>query len=286
MVKLSDKKPKASTARMRELESMVDHYRRTRLELVDALPIGVFEIDLNGKFVYANRRAFEMSGYTRMDLEKGVNAFQMFIPGEREKVRKNTQRVMRGEMLGKNEYQALRKDGVSFPVEIQSARILNHRGKAVGLRGIIEDITQRKQMEAALRNSEEKWRSLATTAPAVILMVGRDGLIRFLNRTVGEYTPENSIGTSVYKYVPPRHRKILKKNIEGVFRTGEPDSYEIIGDGPEGPGSAWYQTHVGPITSEGKVIAVTLIAHDITKRKLMEKALREQKETLSEKTSP
>jgi PAS domain S-box-containing protein len=140
---------------------------------------------------------------------------------------------------------------------------------------IEKEALERKETEQALQESEEKWRSLAETAPCVILMVQRDGTIQFLNRTIGNYTPENTIGTKVWDYVPPDHHSVMKKAIDHVFQTGLPGGYEILGTGPEGPASAWYMTHLGPIVKDGQVVAVTMAATDITDIKKVHEELRE-----------
>ena len=132
-----------------------------------------------------------------------------------------------------------------------------------------------KQANGALRESEEKWRSLAETAPCVSLMVQRDGTIQFLNRTVGSYTPEDTIGTKVWEYVPPDYHSVMQEAIEHVFQTGNPISYEILGAGAEGPASVWYITQLGPIVRDGQVVAATMVSTDITEMKKVYKALEE-----------
>jgi PAS domain S-box-containing protein len=136
-------------------------------------------------------------------------------------------------------------------------------------------VTEQKKVEQALKESEAKWRSLTENAPNIILTVARNGTIHFLNRTIGEYTPEQTIGTSVYDYVPPEQHYIMRNSIEKVFRTGKPVSYEILGAGPQGPNTAWYEIHIGPVIHGGKVSAVNMIAADITERKRLEERYRD-----------
>lgn len=144
----------------------------------------------------------------------------------------------------------------------------------------VTDITERRQVAEKLKESEEKWRSLAETAPVVILTINRKGIIKFLNRPVGKCTPKKTIGTSAYDYVAADQRDMMRGHIKRVFQTGQPDSYEILGTGPEGPNSSWYKTRLGPILNNGQVTAVTLVATDITEFKQMEKKLKQSKESL------
>jgi len=140
-----------------------------------------------------------------------------------------------------------------------------------------EDV-EHKQVKDAQNESEEKWRSLAETAPCVILTVQRDGTIQFLNRSMGKYTPENTIGTKVWDYVPPDYHSVMRKAIDHVFQTGLPIGYEILGAGLEGPASAWYMTQLGPILKDGKVVAMTMASTDITDIKKVQESLGESEE--------
>ena len=137
------------------------------------------------------------------------------------------------------------------------------------------EANEHEQAGDARNESEEKWRSLAETAPCVILKVQRDGTIQFLNRPVGNYMPGDTVGTKVWDYVPPDHHSVMRKAIEHVFQTGSPISYEILGAGVKGPASAWYITHLGPILKDGKVVAVTMASTDITEIKKVHEELQE-----------
>jgi len=130
-----------------------------------------------------------------------------------------------------------------------------------------------KQAKDALRESEERWRSLTESAPFLILTTQQDGTIQFLNRTATNNTTESRIGTKIFDYVQPDYHSVMRKAIDYVFQTGFPASYESFGTGPEGPASAWYLTHVGPVFSDGRVVAVTMASTDITEVKKVNEAL-------------
>jgi PAS domain S-box-containing protein len=141
------------------------------LKLADALPQTIVEFDERGNFTYVNRNGFETFGYTREDFDKGLNVFQTIIPGDLDRARENIQRVLRGEKGTDNKYMAMRKDGSAFPV-IACTSVITHNNKPVGLRGIIVDITSRKQAEESLKQTLEKLRkSLAGTIQAMSLTV-------------------------------------------------------------------------------------------------------------------
>lgn len=139
------------TERKKAEEELRESEERFR-ELAELLPQIVFEIDERGNFTFANRWALEVSGYTQEDIDRGLNVLQVFIAEDRDRVKKNIQRILSRERLDGNEYTVLRKDGSTFPVIIYSSPII-HEKKPVGLRGIGIDITERRRAEKAL----QKW---------------------------------------------------------------------------------------------------------------------------------
>ena len=121
-------------------------------ELAELLPQTVFEIDEIGNFVFANRYGLETTGYTQQDINKGLSVIQLFIPEDRNRLRENIRRILAGERLNGIEYMVMRKDGSTFPALTYSAPIT--RGdKSVGLRGLVIDITERKQAQEALERT-------------------------------------------------------------------------------------------------------------------------------------
>ena len=132
--------------RKRSEEALRESEEKFR-DLAQMLPETVFEMDMQGTITFVNQRAFEVFGYTRQDFARGINALDMLIPGDRERAQKVIQLLFGGENSGPNEYTAQRIDGSTFPILISSSVIL-HQGKNAGIRGLIFDITERKQAEA------------------------------------------------------------------------------------------------------------------------------------------
>ncbi len=138
-----------------------------------------------------------------------------------------------------------------------------------------QEISDRERTENALRESEERWRSLVKNAPDFICTCDRDGKLLFINRTLPAFSVERVLGTSVYDYIPSEHQDTLKQSFERVFQTGEPAYYETAGLGADGTPS-WYASRVGAVQRDGQVVAVMVISTDITERKRAEEALRQQ----------
>ena len=83
-------------------------------ELADFLPEIVFELDLEGNFIYANHYLFESMGYTQEDLNQGFNPSQFVIPNDRERVKQNIKRLFQGEILDIINIQRYEKMEVHF----------------------------------------------------------------------------------------------------------------------------------------------------------------------------
>ncbi len=134
------------TAEHKRIEKSLRESEEKYRELANLLPQTVFELDIERNFIFTNRYGFESTGYTQEDMEKGINATQIFIPEDRERVKQNIGKVLKGNKNEDHEYTIMRKDGSTFPALVYSNAIIQD-GKTVGIRGIVLDITERKQAD-------------------------------------------------------------------------------------------------------------------------------------------
>ncbi|MBN1135698.1 MAG: PAS domain-containing protein [Anaerolineae bacterium] len=142
-------------------------------------------------------------------------------------------------------------------------------GKVIRIALVARDITDHKQVLQALRESEERWRSLVENAPDIVVTVDREGQILFTNRGRLGRPADSYVGLNITDWAAPEMRERLKQSIEKVFAQGSTDYLEmpaVLSDGA----SAWFANHLGPIRRDGEVVAAMIISHDITERRQVE----------------
>ncbi len=125
-------------------------------ELAELLPQTVFETDLAGRATFVNRFAFEMFGYTPSDFQQSLNAMDLLVPEERDRVRADMTRRLQGEDLPGQQYTALRKDRSTFPCIIYTTPIRDEAGMK-GFRGIVVDITEQVRLREQKDSIEEQY---------------------------------------------------------------------------------------------------------------------------------
>lgn len=120
-------------------------------ELANSLPQIVFETDIEGNVTFANRNAFKYVGYSEKDLEKGINTFQMLVPGDVQRARQKFEDIINGKKSEHTEFTARRKDGSTFPIVVHSTVVMKDN-KPAGIRGLMIDLTKNKQAEEKQKN--------------------------------------------------------------------------------------------------------------------------------------
>ncbi len=202
-------------------------------ELSDSLPQIVFETDEKGNLIFTNLMAVDILGYTREDFEKGLNTLQMLIPEDHDRALRNIQKVLKGEKLGGTEYTVLTKDGRRYPAMLYSTPIISE-GKSVGMRGIVGDLTEVKQAQKALLESEEKYRTILESIEDGYFEVDIAGNFTFFNDSlckIGGYSKDELMGMNSRQYTDEENAKKLYQAFNRVYTAGKPDRgfvWEII----------------------------------------------------------
>lgn len=116
------------------------------------------------------------------------------------------------------------------------------------------------------------WRSLIATAPDMIIAVDQKGIIRFINQNISKLPREKAIGKSMYRFLPTQYHDLARDCIESVFKTGEPERFEVRRGSDRKP--KWYTIRIGALRLDRKVIAATIISSNTTEFKQAEELIR------------
>jgi PAS domain S-box-containing protein len=190
-------------------------------ELVELLPVFVYQLDEKGNFTFMNRAGLEGTGYTEND--QGVNFLKAFVPVDQNRVVENFLRVLRGERVRGNEYTAVRKDGTTFPVVTYSVPIVR-KGKIKGIRGVAVDITEHKRAQEELWRSEEKYRTIIETIEDGYYEVDLAGKFIFVNEAVCRalgYSREELLCLGNRDFMDESSAAKTYAAFNQVYRTGE-----------------------------------------------------------------
>ncbi|UCD29327.1 MAG: PAS domain S-box protein [Planctomycetota bacterium] len=171
------------TERKQAEENLIRSEKRYR-ELYEGSRDGFGLVDLEGTLIATNLSLQNMLGYTKDEIKRMT--FRDITP---EKWHAHEERILREQVqirgysdVYAKEYR--RKDGTIFPVELRTYLVRDAHGAPNGYWAFVRNITDRKRAEDALRESEEKYRSLVTTIPDVVWTTDNDGNTTYISPNV------------------------------------------------------------------------------------------------------
>ncbi|MEM3608818.1 MAG: PAS domain S-box protein [Candidatus Bathyarchaeia archaeon] len=267
----------------KKMEEKIRESEERLKKLIEYAPDAIYINDLNGNFIDGNRQAEILTGYRKEELI-GKNMLEIGLLPEKylQKAVEALQKNVRGEKTGPDEFELIRKDGTSVFVEISTFPVA--RGDSFEVIGIARDITDRKRMEEALKESENKYRTLFESANDSLILLDTSGRIVDVNKRAGEVfggSKEELLGkhfTEVNVYSQEDLPKLL-------------DSFSRILDGKEGYLSLTITNKQGQerhLESSSSIIrtrdnalsGILIIARDVTERNYMQKKLEEYSQQL------
>jgi len=166
-------------------------------------------------------------------------------------------------------------------VEVRGYPITDREGNVVQMIEYVLDITERKEAEQALRESEANWRSLTETSPDHILMLDTEQKIQFANFASPGLSLNELIGTPLYTLVDEQAQSEVRAVLETALATGTSAQYETVYHSPCGD-DFYYESRVAPrkLSGSDEIVGLTVSSRDITERKHSEQALRDSEEKL------
>jgi len=224
----------------------------------------VFTAALDGALTYASPSVTRVFGFDPREVV-GKNVTQFLSESNMAEATQQLKGFAEGKSFSGRELEILRKDGSAALIELNSTPIRDG-DKIIGAQASARDITERRRVENALRESEEKYRTLVESAGESILSIDENGVFLFMNTTGAERLggkPEDYIGKSMWDLFP---KEIADGQMAGVRRVIDTcEGLNTTAPSVLQDQMRWYNTTIEPLINEnsGKANAVIIIARDI-----------------------
>jgi PAS domain S-box-containing protein len=200
----------------------------------EAAPLGIAIADAKGYILEANDAFFRLLGYDQIEIKK-FTFMDITHPDDREETRKLSRKARDGKI---NSYQTekryLKKNGATLWGIVRATAIKDNDGHLQYWLGLIEDITEHKAAQEALKQSERRYRNILESIEEGYFEVDLKGTFTFFNDQVCEiigYPRQELMGMNNRQYTTPATARKMFQLFNQVFKTGEPAKiakYEII----------------------------------------------------------
>ena len=246
--------------------------------IFDHLIEGIFQTTPEGRYLLANTALARIYGYnTPQELLESVTDIgrRLYVQDGR---RDEFVRLMQEQdTISGFESQIYRKDGSIIWISENCHARRSHLGELLYYEGTVEDITQRKQTEANLRNSESLYHSLVETIPQNIFRKDTQGKFIFANQQFCKLLGvklEEIVGKTDFDFFPPEMAEKYRRDDWHVMETGQPFT-AIEEHQPPGREQFFVQTVKTPLyEASGRIIGLQGMFWDITKQRQTEESLR------------
>jgi PAS domain S-box-containing protein len=255
----------------RALQESEERFRLT----IDEAPIGMALVALDGRFVRVNRVLCEIVGYEPAELT-GLTFQAITHPDDLDADLALAGQLARGEIPRYQlEKRYIRKNGTIVDILLSASILRSRRGAPLYYIVQIEDITERKQAQEALRRSESQYRGLIEEMPDGVFAY-RGGRIAYANaafaRLLGYDEPAALVGRTVFELLHPDDHPAVGERIRAVLQTGlpaPPREFRMLGR----DGTFRNVETVGIQAQFEGQSSIVVIVRDLTQRKQAEEAL-------------
>jgi len=259
------------------LRASEDHYR----DLFENANDIIYTVDLDGNLTGLNGATETISGYTRAEALR-LNLAQIIVPEKAEQAVRGLNLAREGVAPPTAEWTIITKDGRRVLLEV-TFRVITEGGKPVGIQGIARDITERKQAEDRIRESQRFLEGLLKAIPIRVFWKDCDlnylGCNALFARDAGIDRPEDIIGKDDYQLAWRDQAESYREDDRRVIESGIPKLLiEEPETTPEGHTIHVLTSKIPLRDTGGNIIGVLGVYQDITERKRAEQALRESEE--------
>ncbi len=269
------------TNRKKTEEALQKSEQKNRL-LVENSPIGIFSIDTKGNITSVNPKVLEILGSPSNAETMKINVFD-FPPLQKIGISDALKYVINEGKLYQKEFRYTSKWNKTAYVKSITVPIIGKDNQINGALSSIEDISEQKLAEDAVRQSEEKLRSIFESSPNAIAFGDLDGNIIDCNQMMLDMidysTKEEAIGTTAFNFIAEkdheRARKEIQETISRGFLTNAKFTFRRRKTGEEYPG----ELSASVIRdSSGMPTGLVVMTRDVTEQKLAEEAVLAAKE--------
>lgn len=191
--------------------------------LVETMYDGLGIQDENGLFTYVNKRFCDILGYPYDEII-GYPVVDFLDESNRKTLEEQLNRRKQG-LLNNYELTWKQKNGAEVHTIISPNILLDNDDQVKGFFAVITDITDRKQSEKALRDSEEKFRDLAELLPQTVYEMDINGTLSFVNRNAykqfGLNQEDFDKGLNGFELIVPEDRDRARENAKKILRGDE-----------------------------------------------------------------
>jgi len=228
--------------------------------LFEILPLGVGLSTLEGRIIDANSTFQRMIGYSIEEISRINSLDTYYNPAERTSLLKQ---IQQDGFVRDFEVQLKRKDGSTFLASM-NITAMKIRDETV-LVTVAKDITEQRNTQRALTESEEKYRTLIECAGDPISTIDDKGVLLFANKVAAEtlgYQPEDLVGKTLWDLFPKKNADRLAADVQKVIETGQGiNTVSLIEINEQ---SRWYHNTIEPLKDNcGKATAAMVIARDV-----------------------
>ena len=246
--------------------------RQVELEqILEAMPVALVYADVDRRIMQVNSAFTRMFGYAPEEVLGQKTEIIYARPGEFEEQGRRRYNRQARETYASYEIAYRRKNGEIFPSETVGTPVRDSRDRVIGLLGLVRDITESKRAEEAVRESENRFRTLFEAAPVSMLAL-QDGKCTLANpasaRLLGYERPEDLVGLSALDTIAPESRGLIQTRMAQLDARQRNEPVELSVLRPDGE-RAWTLSSSVSIDLVGRP-AVLVIGQDITRQKRAE----------------
>jgi two-component system, cell cycle sensor histidine kinase and response regulator CckA len=255
-----------------------DRYR----SILDNMEEAYYEVDLEGNLSFFNSTAVKNLGYSNEEM-MGMN-FRRFVDTENaHKVFEAYHKVfLTGDAIKGFDWEFINKYGKKMAVEASVSLQRDIQGNPIGFRGVVRDVSTRKQGEEALRKSEEKYRTILESIEEAYFELDLKGNYTFFNDflcKINGYDRDELMGMNYRTYTTSESVQQAYKIYNEIYLTGKPRnqvSYEIVRK--DGKKIVVEMSVALMRDPTGEPIGFRGVGRDVTSRNMAEQALKETAE--------